>query len=243
LFYACDAVVSGRADIIVTGGVDAPLAPGILAGFCLMRVLTGSWNDRPELASRPFSKDRDGFVLGEGAWLYVVETEPSAKARGARIYAEVLGYASTCDAHHRVRLDESGIEPARAMELAFQDAGLSIDDIDYVNLHGTSTELNDRIETRAIKRCFKEHACRIPMSATKSMVGHPQGASGASGISAALFAMKEGMIPPTLNLENADPECDLDYVPCVPRKARVRYALANCIGFGSKNSAVVLGSA
>jgi len=243
LFYACDAVVSGRADIIVTGGVDAPLAPGILAGFCLMRVLTGSWNDRPELASRPFSKDRDGFVLGEGAWLYVVETEPSAKARGARIYAEVLGYASTCDAHHRVRLDESGIEPARAMELAIQDAGLSIDDIDYVNLHGTSTELNDRIETRAIKRCFKEHACRIPMSATKSMVGHPQGASGASGISAALFAMKEGMIPPTLNLENADPECDLDYVPCVPRKARVRYALANCIGFGSKNSAVVLGSA
>src|SRR5438477_11273045 len=117
LFYACDAVIHGSADIVITGGVDAPLAPGILAGFCLMRILTESWNDRPELGSRPFSKDRDGFVLGEGAWLYVVETEPSAKARGARIYAEVLGYASTCDAHHRVRLDESGIEPARAMEL------------------------------------------------------------------------------------------------------------------------------
>jgi 3-oxoacyl-[acyl-carrier-protein] synthase II len=243
LFYACDAVASGRADIVVTGGVDAPLAPGILAGFCLMRILTESWNDRPEQGSRPFSKDRDGFVLGEGAWLYVVETAGSAKARGARIYAEVLGYASTCDAHHRVRLDESGIEPARAMELAIENAGLSTKDIDYVNLHGTSTDLNDRIETRAIKNCFKEQARRIPMSSTKSMVGHPQGASGASGISAILFAMTEGLIPPTLNLEHPDPECDLDYVPNVPREAKVRYALANCIGFGSKNSALVLGNA
>lgn len=242
VFYACDSVIHGRADIVVTGGVDAPLAPGIIAGFCLMRVLTESWNDRPECGSRPFSKDRDGFVLGEGAWLYVVETERSAKARGAPIYAEILGYASTCDAHHRVRLDESGIEPARAMELAVRDAGLSLDDIDYVNLHGTSTDLNDRIETRAVKHCFKEHAGRIPMSSTKSMVGHPQGASGASGISAILFAMQEGIIPPTLNLENPDAECDLDYVPRTPRKSPVRYALANCIGFGSKNSALVLGN-
>jgi 3-oxoacyl-[acyl-carrier-protein] synthase II len=242
LSYACDAVISGRADIVLTGGVDAPLAPGILAGFCLMRVLTESWNDRPERGSRPFSKDRDGFVLGEGAWLYVVETESSARARGARIYAEVLGYGSTCDAHHRVRLDESGIEPARAMELAVQDAGLSVDDIDYVNLHGTSTQLNDRIETRAVKHCFKEHAFRIPMSSTKSMVGHPQGASGAAGISSVLFAMKERLIPPTLNLENPDSECDLDYVPLTARKGEVRYALANCIGFGSKNSAIVLGN-
>jgi len=242
LSYACDAVISGRADIVLTGGVDAPLAPGILAGFCLMRVLTESWNDRPERGSRPFSNDRDGFVLGEGAWLYVVETESSARARGARIYAEVLGYGSTCDAHHRVRLDESGIEPARAMEMAVQDAGLSIDDIDYVNLHGTSTQLNDRIETRAVKHCFKEHAFRIPMSSTKSMVGHPQGASGAAGISSILFAMRERLIPPTLNLENPDSECDLDYVPLVARKAKVRYALANCIGFGSKNSAIVLGN-
>ena len=241
MFYACEAVRSGRADIVVTGGVDAPIAPGILAGFQLMRVLTESWNDRPECGSRPFSKDRDGFVLGEGAWLYTVEREASAKARGARIYAEVLGYGSTCDAHHRVRLDESGIEPARAMEIALQDAGLTINDIDYVNLHGTSTELNDRIETRAIRHCFKERANRIPMSSTKSMVGHPQGASGAAGISAILCAFSEGIIPPTLNLENPDPECDLDYVPCTPRRSRVRYALANCIGFGSKNSALVLG--
>lgn len=242
-FYACDTVIGGRADIVVTGGVDAPLAPGILAGFCLMRILTESWNDRPERASRPFSKDRDGFVLGEGAWIYIVETERSARARGAPIYAEIMGYGSTCDAHHRVRLDESGIEPARAMETAIADAGLSIGDIDYINLHGTSTELNDRIETRAMRRCFKERAARIPMSSTKSMVGHPQGASGASGISAVLFAMKESLIPPTLNLEVPDPDCDLDYVPVSPRRADVRYALANCIGFGSKNSALVLGNA
>jgi 3-oxoacyl-[acyl-carrier-protein] synthase II len=243
LFYACDTVVSGRADMVLTGGVDSPLARGILAGFCVMRVLTPSWNDQPERGSRPFSADRDGFVLAEGAWLYVVETESSAKARGAPIYAEVLGYGSTCDAHHRVRLDESGIEPARAMSLAIEDAGLSIDDIDYVNLHGTSTDLNDRIETRAIKHCFKERAGRIPLSSTKSMVGHPQGASGASGISAILLALKEHIIAPTLNLERPDPECDLDYVPRTPRRVPVRHALANCIGFGSKNSALVLGNA
>jgi 3-oxoacyl-[acyl-carrier-protein] synthase II len=242
LFYACDTVMSGRADIVVTGGVDAPLAPGILAGFCLMRILTESWNDRPEGGSRPFSKDRDGFVLGEGAWIYIVETERSARSRGAQIYAEILGYGSTCDAYHRVRLDESGIEPARAMSVAIEDAGLRIGDIDYLNLHGTSTVLNDRIETRAIKHCFKEHAGRIPMSATKSMIGHPQGASGAAGISAILFAMREGIIPPTLNLEQPDSDCDLDYVPRIPRRARVHYALANCIGFGSKNSALVLGN-
>jgi 3-oxoacyl-[acyl-carrier-protein] synthase II len=207
-----------------------------------MRILTESFNDCPERGSRPFSKDRDGFVLGEGAWIYVVEREQSARRRGAPIYAEILGYGSTCDAHHRVRLDESGIEPARAMSLAIEDAGLAANDIDYVNLHGTSTVLNDRIETRAVKQCFGEHAAQIPMSATKSMIGHPQGASGAAGISAVLFAMTERTIPPTLNLEQADPECDLDYVPRIPRPARVRYALANCIGFGSKNSALVLGN-
>ena len=243
LFYASDAVASGRAEIVVSGGADAPIAPGILAGFRLMRILTESWNDRPEKASRPFSSDRDGFVLGEGAWIYIVETEQSAKARGASIYAEILGYGSTCDAHHRVRLDESGVEPARAMALAVEDAGLAHEDIDYVNLHGTFTELNDRIETRALKLCFGERAARIPMSATKSMLGHPQGASGAAGVSAILFAMNEGLVPPTLNLELPDPQCDLDYVPLVPRKTRVRYALANCIGFGSKNSALVLGQA
>jgi len=232
--------VSNRADIVITGGVDAPLAPGILRGFCLMRILTESWNSDPEKASRPFSKSRDGFVLGEGAWIYVIETERSARERGANIYAEILGYGSTCDAHHRVRMSDSGVEPARAMEMAIADAGLKPQDIDYVNLHGTSTELNDRIETRAVKICFGEHARRIPMSATKSMLGHPQGASGAAGISAVLFAMQESRIPATLNLEDPDPECDLDYVPLRARDAEVRFALANCIGFGSKNAALVL---
>jgi 3-oxoacyl-[acyl-carrier-protein] synthase II len=173
--------------------------------------------------------------------MYVIESERSAEARGAHIYAEVLGYGSTCDAYHRVRLDESGVEPARAMAHAIHDAELTCDDIDYVNLHGTSTDLNDRIETRAIGKCFGECAGRIPMSATKSMVGHPQGASGAAGMSAVLFALSENLIPPTLNLQEPDPDCTLDYVPLVPRKAEIRYALANCIGFGSKNSAVVLG--
>jgi 3-oxoacyl-[acyl-carrier-protein] synthase II len=242
IFYACETIASNRADIVITGGVDAPLAPGILRGFCLMRILTESWNDRPEKASRPFSCDRDGFVLGEGAWIYVVETERSALQRGAHIYAEILGYASTCDAYHRVRLDESGVEPARAMQMSIRDAGLQPEDIDYVNLHGTSTPLNDRIETRAIKLALNSAAKAIPMSATKSMIGHPQGASGAAGISAVLFAMDQSLIPATLNLEAPDPECDLDYTPLAPRKANVRYALANCIGFGSKNSALVLGN-
>jgi 3-oxoacyl-[acyl-carrier-protein] synthase II len=226
---------------VVTGGVDAPLAPGILRGFCLMRILTESWNAEPERASRPFARDRDGFVLGEGAWIYVIETESSARKRGASIYAEILGYGSTCDAYHRVRLGESGVEPSRAMQTAIYDAGLTPNDIDYVNLHGTSTELNDRIETRAVKLALGDRATRIPMSATKSMVGHPQGASGASGISAVLFAMQESKIPATLNLEDPDPECNLDYVPLKAREANVQYALANCIGFGSKNSALVLG--
>jgi 3-oxoacyl-[acyl-carrier-protein] synthase II len=241
IFYACQSIVSGRADIVVTGGVDAPLAPGILKGFCLMRVLTESWNLEPEKASRPFSRNRDGFVLGEGAWIYVVETERGARERGAPVYAEIMGYGSTCDAYHRVRLSESGEEPARAMRLAIQDAGIRPEDIDYVNLHGTSTELNDRIETRAVKASLGDHARRIPMSATKSMVGHPQGASGAAGISAILYGMQESRIPATLNLDEPDPECDLDYVPLRAREAEVRFALANCIGFGSKNSALVLG--
>lgn len=241
IFYACEAIVSNRADIVVTGGVDAPLAPGILRGFCLMHILTESWNDRPEKASRPFSRDRDGFVIGEGAWIYILESERSALERGAPIYGEILGYGSTCDAYHRVRLDDSGVEPARAMQTAIRDSGLDPRDIDYVNLHGTSTALNDRIETRALKLCFDGRARQIPMSATKSMIGHPQGASGAAGISAVLFAMQESTIPATLNLDEPDPECDLDYVPLMPRPAEVRYALANCIGFGSKNSALVLG--
>ncbi len=240
IFYACQSILSGQTDVVISGGADAPLAPGILSGFCLMRVLTQSWNEDPEAGSRPFSQDRDGFVLGEGSWIYVLESERSAQARGARIYAEVAGYGSTCDAYHRVRLDESGVEPARAMTLALEDAGVRPEELDYVNLHGTSTVLNDRIETRALKVSLGDAAFRTPMSASKSVFGHPQGASGAAGVSAVLFAMDEGLIPPTLNLINPDSECDLDYTPLSARKRAVRYGLANCIGFGSKNSALVL---
>jgi 3-oxoacyl-[acyl-carrier-protein] synthase II len=238
--YAAQMIALGRIDAVLTGGVDAPLAHSIVLGFCVMKVMTPSWNHAPERASRPFSRDRDGFVLGEGAYFFLLEELNHAQARGARIYAEVVGYASTCDAHHRVRLDESGEEPARAMTLALEDAGLKPEEVDYVNLHGTSTDLNDRIETRAVKRAFGEAAHRVPMSATKSMVGHPQGASGAAGLAAALGAMTHGFLPPTINLDEADPECDLDYVPNESRPADVRHALCNCIGFGSKNSALVV---
>jgi 3-oxoacyl-[acyl-carrier-protein] synthase II len=238
--YAAQHIALNRQDMMVAGGIDAPLAPGILAGFNLLTVLTTDWNDEPARASRPFTQSRSGMVLGEGAWIYVLESYDSAKARGANIYAEILGYGSTCDAYHRVRLQEGGDEPARAMTLAMQDAGVNPSDIDYVNLHGTSTVLNDRIETNALKLALNCNSQRIPMSATKSQIGHPQGASGAAGLSAALCAMTTGVIPPTINLEDPDPACDLDYVPLKAREADVRTALCNCIGFGSKNSALVV---
>ena len=238
--YAAEHIALGRAERMLTGGTDAPIAPGILAGFNLMTVLTSEWNDEPERASRPFSRDRSGIVLGEGAWIYVLEERESAMRRGARIYAEVTGYGATCDAHHRVRLEDTGEEPARAMQLALADAGRTPDEVDYVNLHGTSTLLNDRIETQAVKRALGSRAARIPMSATKSQIGHPQGASGAAGLAAALCAIQTSIIPPTINLDTPDPACDLDYVPNRAREARVRVALCNCIGFGSKNSALVV---
>lgn len=240
VFYAAQHIALGRQEMMISGGVDAPLAPGILAGFNLMTVLTNEWNDEPHRASRPFSRDRSGIVLGEGAWMYVLEEYEHAIRRNANIYAEITGYGSTCDAYHRVRLEEKGDEPARAMTLAMQDAGLAPGDIDYLNLHGTSTLLNDRIETQAIKLAFGDRAKRIPMSATKSQIGHPQGASGAAGIGAALCAMQTNLIPPTINLDEPDPDCDLDYVPNQAREASVRTALCNCIGFGSKNSAIII---
>src|ERR1051325_5193853 len=196
--YAAQHVALGRQELMLAGGADAPVAPGILAGFELMTVLTKEWNAEPERASRPFARDRSGIVLGEGAWIYVLEELKHARKRGAQIYAEILGYGATCDAYHRVRLAEDGDEPARAMRLALEDAGCETRDIDYVNLHGTSTVLNDRIETSALKRAFDGYAARIPMSATKSQIGHPQGASGAAGLGAALCAMHTNKIPPTI---------------------------------------------
>jgi 3-oxoacyl-[acyl-carrier-protein] synthase II len=238
--YAAEHITVGRQDVMISGGVDAPIAPGIVAAFNLMTVLTNEWNNEPHRASRPFSLNRSGMVLGEGAWIYVLEELEHALKRRANIYAEITGYGATCDAYHRVRLAEDGDEPARAMRLALADAGREPADIDYVNLHGTSTLLNDRIETSALKLAFNGHAKRIPMSATKSQIGHPQGASGAAGIGAALCAMHTNQIPPTINLDEPDPLCDLDYVPNHAREANVRIALCNCIGFGSKNSAMVI---
>lgn len=240
LNYAVQNIQLGKIDTILSGGIDAPLAHSIMLGFCMMRLMTPSWNEEPHRASRPFCKGRDGFVVGEGAYLFVLEELEHALNRGARIYAEILGYGSTCDAHHRVRLDETGIEPARAMGLAMQDAGVTTEEIDYINLHGTATDLNDRIETRAIKIAFEDLAYKIPMSATKSLIGHPQGASGAAGLTATLGGMMNGFLPPTLNLDEADPECDLDYVPNKARPGDIKTALCNCIGFGSKNSALVV---
>ena len=240
IFYAAQHIALGRQDMMIAGGVDAPIAPGILAAFELMTVLTRDWNHEPSRASRPFAADRSGIVLGEGAYIYVLEALDSAAARGAHIYAEIAGYGSTCDAYHRVRLEESGEEPARAMSLAIDDAGLCAEDIDHVNLHGTSTLLNDRIETSAVKLALGNHAYDIPMSATKSQIGHPQGASGAAGIGAALLALEHSVIAPTINLDVPDPQCDLDYVPHTARRQDVNTALCNCIGFGSKNSAIVL---
>jgi len=234
-------IESGRLDWVLTGGADAPISLGTVRGFILMRILTEKWNSDPEKGSRPFSVDRDGFVLGEGSWMFVLEEYEHAKGRGAKILAEVVGYGSTCEAYHRVRLMECGEEPARAIQLAMKQAGIGPENIHYVNLHGTSTQLNDRIETRALKLALGEECARqVPMSALKSQIGHPQGACGAAGVAATLVAMQAGQIPPTLNLTNQDPECDLDYVPDAGRKKTIEHAVCNCIAFGSKNSALVL---
>ena len=238
--YAFHHIRSGMLDTIVAGGVDAPLAPLIQRGFLLMRIMSTRWNEEPERASRPFSRDRDGFVIAEGAWFFVMEERERALERGAHIYGEIRGYGSTCEAYHRVRLEESGEEPARAIHMAMREAGIAVEDVDYVSYHGTSTELNDRIETKAMHIAFGARAPKIPGSAIKSMLGHPQGACGAAGLAATLLGMRDGVIHGTRNLEEADPECDLDYIGEGARKLDVTHAVCNCIAFGSKNSALVV---
>jgi 3-oxoacyl-[acyl-carrier-protein] synthase II len=238
--YAFRNIQWGTLPWMLVGGVDAPIAPLILRGFMVMRILTSNWNREPARASRPFSRDRSGFVLGEGAWFFIMEDYEHAKARGARIYGEIAGYASTCEAYHRVRLEECGEEPARTMEMAMEEAGIGPESIGYINYHGTSTELNDRIETRATRLAFNGHAYRLAGSSLKSLIGHPQGACGAAGVAATLLAMRDGLAPPTINLEDPDPKCDLDYIPNEARALNCEYALTNCIAFGSKNSALVL---
>jgi 3-oxoacyl-[acyl-carrier-protein] synthase II len=227
---------------MLSGGADACVTPGMMFGFARMHAVSTRYNERPEEASRPFDRGRDGFVLGEGAWMVVLEREDRARARGATIYATVDGYGSTCDAYHRVQMDPDGVEIVRAMQLAVGRSGRALEEIGYVNYHGTSTVLNDAVESRCVRQLFGRLADRVPGSSTKSMIGHPQGASGAAGVVTSALALRAGLLPPTINLDDPDPACDMDFIPNTPREAAPAAALCNCLGFGSKNSAIVLGA-
>lgn len=240
LGYAFRAIRHGEAEMVLSGGVDAPIGPLTLRGFQLLRIMSTGRNEDPGRASRPFSKDRDGFVIAEGAWFFVLESEASVQARGARPYAELIGYGATCEAFHRVRLEEVGIEPARAMQMALEQAALAPQAIDYLHYHGTGTQLNDRVETTAVKLAFGAHARRLAGSSIKSIIGHPQGACGAASLAATVFAMRDSFASPTINLDEADPQCDLDYIPNYGRAMKIDHAMVNTIAFGSKNAALVL---
>ncbi len=240
--YAFDAIMSHTLDFLIMGGAEATVFDPILAAFCATRALSRR-NHEPEKASRPFNLDRDGFVLGEGAGIFVLEEYEHAKKRGAKIYAEVLGHGMTCDAYHMTSPDPSGQEAGRAIEMAMKKAGVKPDQIDYINAHGTSTPLNDKTETMVIKKIFGERAYRIPVSATKSMVGHLIGAAGSVELIATVLAMENEIIPPTINYEIPDPECDLDYVPNKSRKAKIQIAMKNSFGFGGKNSILIIARA
>lgn len=239
--YAAALLRSGEADVLLSGGADACVTPGMMFGFSRMRVVSTAYNDRPASASRPFDRGRDGFVLGEGAWMVVLEREDRARARGATIYASIDGYASTCDAYHRVQMAPDGDEIVRAIDLAIERSGRAREQIGYVSYHGTSTLLNDAVESRCVRQVFGDHAERLAGSSVKSMIGHPQGASGAAGIVTAALALSRAFLPPTINQADPDPACDLDYLPNCGRAVDVEAALCNCLGFGSKNSAMVIG--
>jgi len=229
------------ADMMICGGVESLVQDFAIAAFNAMRALSMR-NDQPELASRPFDKDRDGFILSDGCALVVLESLPHARARGARIYAEVLGHASSSDAYHVAAPDPTAAGAVRAMRWALDDARVDKSEIEYINAHGTSTPLNDAVETLAIKKLFAEAAYRIPISSTKSMLGHCMGASGAVEAIVCALTIYGGAIHPTINYQTPDPECDLDYVPNVARQARVRVALSNSFGLGGQNACLVLGA-
>ncbi len=228
----------GAADVMLVGGTDASICAIGLAGFCAIRALS-TRNDDPKHASRPFDARRDGFVPGEGAGVLVIEELGHALARGARIYVELAGFGASGDAYHMVAPEPEGDGAARAMEAALKDAGVGPEEVDYINAHGTSTPLNDATETKAIKRVFGEYAARVPISSTKSMLGHLLGASGAVESVATILSILEDYVHPTINLEEPDPECDLDYVPRVGRRTPVRIALKNSFGFGGQNACLV----
>ena len=238
--YAFEAIRNGTVDFLIMGGAEASIYPGILAAFCVARALS-TRNEEPEKASRPFSRDRDGFVLGEGVGILVLEEYEHAKKRGAHIYAEILGHGMTCDAYHMTAPDPEGKEAVRAMKMAMSNAGVSAQNINYINAHGTSTPLNDKTETMIINKVFGERAYQVPISSTKSMIGHLIGAAGSVELIATILAMEHGEIPPTLNYSVPDPECDLDYVPNQSRKAVINMAMKNSFGFGGKNSILIIG--
>ncbi|WP_433943434.1 beta-ketoacyl-ACP synthase II [Paenibacillus sp. SN-8-1] len=227
----------GDADVMICGGAEATIRPTGMAGFCAMRAMS-TRNDEPEKASRPFDTGRDGFVMGEGAGILILESLEHAQKRGAKIYAEVIGYGLSADAHHMTEPDPDGA--ARCMRMAIRDAGLNPEDIDYINAHGTSTPVGDRSETLAVKKALGDHAYKVAISSTKSMTGHLLGAAG--GVEAVIcgLSLQNGVIAPTINLEDQDPECDLDYVPNEPRQADLKVAMSNSFGFGGHNATIIL---
>jgi 3-oxoacyl-[acyl-carrier-protein] synthase II len=241
LGYATMLLRQRECDVVLSGGTDGCVLPGMIFGFSRMRAVSTRYNDRPHEASRPFDRGRDGFVLGEGAWMLTLELADRARARGARVYATIDGYASTCDAYHRVQMDPDGEQIVRCMQLAIERSGRPREEVGYINYHGTSTQLNDAIESRCTRAFFGTLADRVPGSSTKSMIGHPQGASGAAGVVVSALALSRGFLPPTINLHDQDPACDLDFIPNHGRPVHAEAALCNCLGFGSKNSALVLG--
>lgn len=227
----------GDADVMVTGGTEAPITKMAVAGFCANTAL--STNPDPQTASRPFDKNRDGFVIGEGAGIVVLEELEHALARGAKIYAEIVGYGATGDAYHITAPAPGGEGGARAMKMAINDAGLKPEDIEYINAHGTSTDYNDKFETLAVKEVFGEHAYKLAMSSTKSMTGHLLGAAGGVEAIFSVLALKEGILPPTMNYETPDPECDLDYIVNKARPKEIKAAMSNSLGFGGHNATII----
>ncbi|MBU1627125.1 beta-ketoacyl-ACP synthase II [bacterium] len=240
LGYAFNCVRSGVLDAVITGGSDACVTPAIVGSFCRINALSTKRNDEPQKASRPFNKDRDGFVMSEGSWTFIFENHEKALNRGAKIYAEVVGYGATCDAFHMTAPAPDAKETARAIRMAIDDAGISPDKIDYIVAHGTSTPLNDLHETLSIKEAFGDHAFKVPISSIKSMIGHAIGAAAAANFSTAVYSTINDFIPPTINFDSPDPECDLDYTPNVGKKKHIQYALCNAIGFGSKNASLIV---
>jgi beta-ketoacyl-acyl-carrier-protein synthase II len=233
-------IALGEADVMITGGTESAITPLGLAGFCSIKALSQR-NDDPKAASRPFDQDRDGFVMGEGAGILILEEYEHAKKRGANIYCEILGYGCTGDAYHMTAPAPGGDAAARCLEMAVANACVNKEDVDYINAHGTSTPLNDKFETQAIKIVFGEHAKKIPVSSTKSMTGHLLGAAGGIELVATAMTLKTGIITPTINLDNPDPECDLDYVPNTAREVDVKIAISNSLGFGGHNASIVVG--